>query len=916
MAMSDQEAVKLDPPDTQTAWGRRLIGVLGPLPLMAGLTAAGFVVLYGLGLAGVFEPLGWQLLAGAGILALVALAAAAILGRLRTGSGEASAYLLYAGTTCAAAVLFSLLWQGVLLGAALMAWIAPLTCIGAGIPRRRLLPSLVASATVTALAFWLAFRPAVWQLASNSTGGFAAVLLLVSMLALFALVAVTTHIIRYRTLQSRLTGSLLPIIAIPIIFTTSVSAVSAVTSNQNQLGDTLQAVASLKRGQLDTITHTILGELATIQNRSGEMTSIQNVLDRAGETDETYRLNASVAATQIRNVIVAHPASDYEEVLVLDRVGNVVLSTYLLNQGVSYADQAFFQQGLLAPTATFIRYPGQQNAAGDFKLVSAAPFYGPSQAQVLGVVVAVSSGDVVSTILGPTAGLTESTSYLVDQQYRPATSMTSPESMVRAAAITSVVSLQSGAGRSVYMNYNGTPVLGYFEWDPLLRAAVVAETPLTLLITRSLGAVLASVVVGLLTIIIAAMAVAATSRALSDPVGGLAGAAERLAGGDLGVRAQSDQEDEIGRLANSFNTMATELQSMIEDLEQRVASRTQDLESQIGRLRMAAEVARDAMLAPTLPELLERAASLITNRFGLDHVAIFLLDDQRQFAVLQAAPSATGRRMLEDRFRVRIGDPGPVGLAAGTGEVVFVDKADADRIGLGDIYNTATSSEMALPLRGSAGLMGVLDLQSRQATAFKEGDREIMRVLADQLAAAIERSRLLLQVQQRLGQVEQTYRAFSREAWGAYAQREKPAVGYRYDKVKLDPIHALPEHEGDGGKEPGGASIPIRIRDRTLGFVQVEFGQNVAPQATIEMIQEAARRLGTALENVQLLEDSIQRANKERQIGEITAKIGASINMRNILQTAAEELGRVLPGSDVTIRLGGTESVQDQDSEG
>ncbi|MFN2120790.1 MAG: hypothetical protein ACK2T0_10390, partial [Anaerolineales bacterium] len=110
-------------------------------------------------------------------------------------------------------------------------------------------------------------------------------------------------------------------------------------------------------------------------------------------------------------------------------------------------------------------------------------------------------------------------------------------------------------------------------------------------------------------------------------------------------------------------------------------------------------------------------------------------------------------------------------------------------------------------------------------------------------------------------------------------------------------------------------SIPIRLRDRNLGFIQVEFGENAAPKATVEMIQEAARRLGTALENVQLLEDSIQRANKERQIGEITAKIGSSINMRNILQTAAEELGRVLPGSDVTIRLGETEAPQDQESE-
>lgn len=67
------------------------------------------------------------------------------------------------------------------------------------------------------------------------------------------------------------------------------------------------------------------------------------------------------------------------------------------------------------------------------------------------------------------------------------------------------------------------------------------------------------------------------------------------------------------------------------------------------------------------------------------------------------------------------------------------------------------------------------------------------------------------------------------------------------------------------------------------------------------MIQQAADRLAGALENVRLLEDSQRRASKERLIGEITSRIGSSINMRNLLQTAVEELGRALPGSDISI---------------
>jgi GAF domain-containing protein len=62
-------------------------------------------------------------------------------------------------------------------------------------------------------------------------------------------------------------------------------------------------------------------------------------------------------------------------------------------------------------------------------------------------------------------------------------------------------------------------------------------------------------------------------------------------------------------------------------------------------------------------------------------------------------------------------------------------------------------------------------------------------------------------------------------------------------------------------------------------------------------------RLALALENARLLQDSLRRAAKEQKIGQVTTRIGATINMRNMLQTAVEELGRALPGSDVVIQF-------------
>lgn len=56
--------------------------------------------------------------------------------------------------------------------------------------------------------------------------------------------------------------------------------------------------------------------------------------------------------------------------------------------------------------------------------------------------------------------------------------------------------------------------------------------------------------------------------------------------------------------------------------------------------------------------------------------------------------------------------------------------------------NPQTRSELVVPLRGSTGIIGVLDLQSTEANAFPEGDRRIMTAFAERAATAIEAAQL------------------------------------------------------------------------------------------------------------------------------------------------------------------------------
>jgi GAF domain-containing protein len=71
----------------------------------------------------------------------------------------------------------------------------------------------------------------------------------------------------------------------------------------------------------------------------------------------------------------------------------------------------------------------------------------------------------------------------------------------------------------------------------------------------------------------------------------------------------------------------------------------------------------------------------------------------------------------------------------------------------------------------------------------------------------------------------------------------------------------------------------------------------------VALAQAAAERASLALENARLVHEAQRRAAKERTIGEISGKIGSLIDIDNILQMAAQELGRTMPGAEVVIQF-------------
>jgi GAF domain-containing protein len=175
----------------------------------------------------------------------------------------------------------------------------------------------------------------------------------------------------------------------------------------------------------------------------------------------------------------------------------------------------------------------------------------------------------------------------------------------------------------------------------------------------------------------------------------------------------------------------------------------QETQRRATQLATAAAVARDATAILDVDHLLDETMSLISKQFGFYHAGIFLLDERDEYAVLQAASSEGGRRMLERGHKLRVGEVGIVGYVASTGEprVALDVGEDTAHFAHPDLPNTR--SEMALPLKVQDRVIGVLDVQSTQEAAFSEDDVAVLQTMADQLATAIANARLFEQVQRR-----------------------------------------------------------------------------------------------------------------------------------------------------------------------
>jgi len=336
------------------------------------------------------------------------------------------------------------------------------------------------------------------------------------------------------------------------------------------------------------------------------------------------------------------------------------------------------------------------------------------------------------------------------------------------------------------------------------------------------------------------------------------------------------------------------------ELENRIAERTQELSRKTNLLNASSIVTHQTAIFQDLDRLLNRTVHLISERFGCYHVGIYLTNQRGDYVTLQAASSEGGKRLLEQGFRLRIGTEGIVGYVAAEKKPRISLDVSKDIIFFDNPELRETRSELSMPLMLNNRVVGVLDLQSSEANAFRYEEVDIFQSMADQIAVTIENARLLTESKLVISQLEILSGENTRQNWKLEAAARSPI--FRYSPTGVHPVGKIDRQKR---KSNNTLNIPITLRDQKIGTISLQrkvgFQKWTAQEEAIA--NKVAAQTALALENIRLVERTRERASREQAISNVSARIRETLDLDIVLRTSAREIQKALNLQEAEIRL-------------
>ncbi len=355
-------------------------------------------------------------------------------------------------------------------------------------------------------------------------------------------------------------------------------------------------------------------------------------------------------------------------------------------------------------------------------------------------------------------------------------------------------------------------------------------------------------------------------------------------------------------------------------------------------LQAAAQVSRATTGLLDPDELLNQVVDLVRDWFDLYYVGLFLVDEDRHYAILRAGTGEAGQKMLERNHRLAVGSESMIGQSVARDEARIALDVGEEAVRFDNPLLPQTRSEMAIPLRSRGRVVGAMTVQSAVEAAFDETSIAVMQTMADQVAVAIDNARLFANAQVALEEMETTHRRYLRQAWSEYI-RTAQATHYETTTPDLSPLgdDVLPEitralqqqrtialtsdapddvtdeTDATDGTPPSTLDAPpnhsalvtpVMLRGEIIGGLGIH--DDEARQWSAEdigLIEAIAERLALAADNLRLIDQTQRRAARDRLIGQVTTRVRETLDIETMLKTAVQEVRQALDLPEVAIRL-------------
>lgn len=368
----------------------------------------------------------------------------------------------------------------------------------------------------------------------------------------------------------------------------------------------------------------------------------------------------------------------------------------------------------------------------------------------------------------------------------------------------------------------------------------------------------------------------------------------------LAIIAINQLKQEFARVIQQAQSALRAVVAERSQLESKVNERTEQLENKTFQLQASTSIARNIAEIQNIPQLLNTAVMATAEQFGYYHVGIYLLDERKKVAFLQASSSAIGTELIGFGHRVDVDTRNPINIAieknrpysaSDIGGTVFIK----------DPSFPITRFRLSIPLSVRGEIIGVFDMHSDQIQVLDHQDVEIIQTLADLIAISIDNVRLIDETQTLVEQLKFYNSSQAIETWTKQTSRRSTA--YQYTPAGVRPIFTQPSKND---ATSGSLLIPLILQGQKIGTIRLRRkGYSITwSEKEKGMIEKISEQISLALENSRLVEEAQKSAQRDQLIANISARVRETLDVDAVIRTASIELRKVFDLKEAEISIG------------